>query len=94
MPDHAEQKLSAREMVRAHAYPVLAAISSISLVVMAVSLLPLARQSSQWAECFEHNVSFNSKRFADAGMSPSEARAWATRFCNGGGGAAMPRAQN
>ena len=32
MGDHNSQQLTAREMVRAHAYPVLAAISSLSLI--------------------------------------------------------------
>jgi hypothetical protein len=32
MGDHNSQQLTAREMVRAHAYPVLAAISSLRLV--------------------------------------------------------------
>ena len=37
--------MTPREMIRAHAYPVFAGISTVSLVVMAVSLLPLG----QWA---------------------------------------------
>lgn len=45
MADHDGQRLSAREMVRAHAYPVLAAISTLSLVVIAVSLVPIAKQA-------------------------------------------------
>ena len=41
MDDHTQQKLTAREMVRAHAYPVLAAISSLSLLSIAILLLSL-----------------------------------------------------
>ena len=33
MVDHSQQQLTAREMVRAHAYPVLAAVSSLSLSI-------------------------------------------------------------
>ena len=36
MDAHSEQQLTVREMVRAHAYPVLAAISSLSLLCIAV----------------------------------------------------------
>ena len=42
MVDHSQQQLTAREMVRAHAYPVLAAVSSLSLLSIAVLLLPQA----------------------------------------------------
>ena len=41
MVDHSQQKLTAREMVRAHAYPVLAAVSTLSLLSIAVLLLSL-----------------------------------------------------
>ena len=36
MSDHSGQQLSAREMVRAHAYPFLAAIGALSLMAIAV----------------------------------------------------------
>ena len=42
MVDHSQQKLTAREMVRAHAYPVLAAISSLGLLSIAILLFPQA----------------------------------------------------
>ena len=45
MGDHDGQKLTPREMVRAHAYPVLAAVSTVALVVIAASLVPIARQA-------------------------------------------------
>ena len=38
MTDHNDQTLSAREIVRAHAYPVLAVVSSLSLFAMALLL--------------------------------------------------------
>ena len=40
MADHSDQQLSAREMVRAHTYPLLAAISTISLLTITVLLDP------------------------------------------------------
>ena len=42
MVDHSQQKLTTREMVRAHAYPVLAAVSSLSLLSIMVLLIPQA----------------------------------------------------
>ena len=51
MADHEGQKLTPREMVRAHAYPVLAAISTISLVVIAASLVPIAKRAQALNQC-------------------------------------------
>jgi len=44
---------SPREMVRAHAYPLLAAISTICLVVIAISLLPVAKQARHFNRCLD-----------------------------------------
>ena len=52
MSDHSNQPLTAREMVRAHAYPVLAAVSTVALVVIAASLVPIARQADHMNRCF------------------------------------------
>lgn len=51
MSDHSNQQLTAREMVRAHAYPVLAAVSTVALVVIAASLVPIARQADHMNRC-------------------------------------------
>jgi hypothetical protein len=51
MGDHDGQKLTPREMVRAHAYPVLAAVSTAALVVIAASLVPIARQADRMNQC-------------------------------------------
>jgi hypothetical protein len=51
MNDHSSQQLTAREMVRAHAYPVLAAVSTVALVVIAASLVPIARQADHMNRC-------------------------------------------
>jgi hypothetical protein len=51
MGDHDGQKLTPREMVRAHAYPVLAAVSTVALVVIAASLVPIARQADRMNRC-------------------------------------------
>ena len=51
MSDHSSQQLTARETVRAHAYPVLAAVSTVALVVIAASLVPIARQADHMNRC-------------------------------------------
>jgi hypothetical protein len=52
MADHDGQTLTPREMVRAHAYPVLAALSTAALVVIAASLVPIARHADRLQQCF------------------------------------------
>lgn len=51
MADHEGQKLTPREMVRAHAYPVLAAISTLALVAIAASTVVIAKQGGIGAGC-------------------------------------------
>ena len=75
MGDHNGQQLTPREMVRAHAYPVLAAISSLSLLAIALQLIPIARQASSFNACVQH-IS------RDPDGTP-HGRALATRICNG-----------
>ena len=41
MVDHNQQKLTAREMVRAHTYPALAAVSSLSITILLIPQLSL-----------------------------------------------------
>ena len=53
MSDHNSQKLSAREIVRAHAYPLLAAISSLSLVAIALLQIPSAVKSHRYNRCID-----------------------------------------
>ena len=50
---HHEQKLTPREMVRAHAEIVLQLITTISAVVIAASLMPLAQQARNSNACVE-----------------------------------------
>ncbi len=69
--------MNPREMIRAHSYPVLAAISSISLVVISVSLLPIAQWARSQNECIERTFRIDGKN--KLGMS---SKVWS---CNGGG---------
>ena len=56
MVDHNQQQRTAREMVRAHAYPVLAAVSSLSLLSIAVLLIPQAVQTHRYNRCIDAQV--------------------------------------
>ena len=56
MVDHNQQQLTAREMVRAHAYPVLAAVSSLSLLSIAILLIPQAVKSHRYNHCIDAQI--------------------------------------
>ena len=56
MVDHSQEKLTAREMVRAHAYPVLAAVSSLSLLSVAVLLIPQAVKTHRHNSCIDAQI--------------------------------------
>ena len=51
--DHNGEKLSQREMVRAHAYPVLAALSTICLIVITALQIPSAIRNSRYNACVD-----------------------------------------
>jgi len=56
MGDHSSEKLTAREMVRAHAYPILATIGSLSLVTMALLQIPGAVRDHRYNLCIDEQV--------------------------------------
>ena len=56
MGDHSSQQLTPREMVRAHAYPVLAALSSLSLVAIALLQIPGAVKAHRYNLCIDEQV--------------------------------------
>ena len=56
MVDHSQQQLTVREMVRAHAYPVLAAVSSLSLLSIAVLLIPQAVKNHRYNRCIDAHI--------------------------------------
>ena len=56
MNDKSQQHGSAREMVRAHAYPVLAAISSLSLLATAILLVPQAVKTHRYNRCVDVQI--------------------------------------
>ena len=56
MTDHNDQTLSAREIVRSHAYPVLAAVSSLSLFALALLLIPQAVRHHRFNRCVDAQI--------------------------------------
>ena len=56
MDAHSEQQLTVRDMVRAHAYPVLAAISSLSLLCIAVLWIPQAIKTDRYNRCIDAQI--------------------------------------
>ena len=56
MGDHNGQKLTAREMVRAHAYPMLAALSTLSLIAIAVLQIPSAVRDHRYNRCVDAQI--------------------------------------
>ncbi len=69
--------MTAREFIRNHAYPVLATASTLSFILIAISLLPIAHWARNQNDCIERT--FRSDGTNNAGM-PS--KVWS---CNGGG---------
>ncbi len=76
--------MNPREMVRAHAYPILAVVSTASLVFSAIgikeiafSLIPIAEWSRSQNECIERTFRFSGRN--TQGLS---SKVWS---CNGGG---------
>jgi len=85
MTDHTSQKLTPREMVRAHAYPVLAAVSTVALVViaalfskLATSLDPIAKRAHYQNLCIEEML----PRTTSYGSAKGTKHAQAVTWCN------------
>ncbi len=69
--------MNPREMIRAHAYPFLALVSTFSLAIIALSLLPVAKWTRSQNECIERTFRVSGKDVK--GLS---SKVWS---CNGGG---------
>ena len=48
-----EKKLTPREMVRAHAYPVLAAVSTVTLVITSISIIEASKSLKEASKSLE-----------------------------------------
>ena len=56
MAKHEGQQLTPREMVRAHAYPVLATLSTLSLIAIALLLVPGAVRDHRYNRCIDEQI--------------------------------------
>ena len=72
MVDHNQQKLTARDMVRAHAYPVLAVVSSLSLLSIAVLLIPQAVKSDRYNRCIDAQINLRASINPKGGTAPGK----------------------
>ena len=72
MVDHNQQKLTARDMVRAHAYPVLAVVSSLSLLSIAVLLIPQAVKSDRYNRCIDAQINLRASINTEGGTDPGK----------------------
>ena len=72
MVDHSQQLPTAREMVRAHAYPVLATISSLSLLSMTVLLIPQAVKTHRYNRCIDAQITMRASIHPKRGTAPGK----------------------
>ena len=56
MNDHSQQALTIKEMVRAHAYPILAAVSALSLLTTNILLIPQAVKTHRYNRCIDVQI--------------------------------------
>ena len=56
MTDHSNSPLSVRDMVRAHAYTVLSALCTLSLISIAVLLVPQAVRNHRFNRCVDAQI--------------------------------------
>ena len=70
MADHSDQTLSAREMVRAHTYPLLAAISTISMLAITVLLIPQAVKTHRYNRCIDQQIQMRVAVNPQGGTTP------------------------
>ena len=72
MVDHRQEQLTAREMVRAHAYPVLAAISSLSLLSITVLLIPQSVKTHRYNRCIDAQIALRASISPKGGTEPGK----------------------
>ena len=56
MTDHNKQLLTTREMVRAHTYPLLAAVGSLSLLSIVILQIPQAVKAHRYNRCIDKQI--------------------------------------
>jgi hypothetical protein len=82
--EHNGEKLSQREMVRAHAYPVLAALSTISLIMIAALQIPSAVRNSRYNACVDEQINLRKSPNLKSQETPGKlVYLMAVGHCNG-----------
>jgi len=74
--------MKARDMINAHLFPVLGLIATASSVSIALSLGPIAGESSRWNKCYNAGMAWLKR--TSPSIPEAERPALATNFCNGG----------
>ena len=72
MVDHSQQRLTAPEMVQARAYPVLAAISSLSLLSIAILMFPQAVTTHRYNLCIDAQIAMRASINPEGGKAPGK----------------------
>ena len=73
---------NARDMINAHLFPVLGLIATASSVSIALSLRPIAEQSTRWNTCYSDSLAWYEANKPDWTIQDKEV--FASNFCNGG----------
>ena len=82
MADHEGQKLSVREMINAHLFPLLALVATASSVSIALSLGPIAGQASRWNKYYDGGLAWLDR--TSPRIKGGDRLSLAANFCNGG----------
>ena len=72
MNDHNQKTTTARDMIRAHAYPLLAAFSSLSLVAIGILLVPQAVKTHRYNRCVDVQIQMREAINAQGQRSPGK----------------------
>lgn len=82
MADHEGRKLSVREMINAHLFPVLALVATASSASIALSLGPISGQASRWNKCYDGGLAWLDRN--NSRIKGGDRLSIAANFCNGG----------
>ena len=83
--DNSKQSLTARNLIRAHTYPVLAALSSLSLLAICLLLIPQALYHHRYNRCIDVQIQMRSAINPQGGRDPGKIHYLkAVQHCEGG----------
>ena len=72
MNDHNPKTTTARDMIRAHTYPLLAALSCLSLVAIGILLVPQAVRTHRYNRCVDAQIQMRSAINPQGESSPGK----------------------